>query len=490
MRSRGDDRRAGRPHRPPRASSTRRRSPRCWPRCPARARSAAACATRWRGAPVADVDVAAPLPPEDIAARLRAAGLKVFETGLAHGTVTAVLDHAPVEVTALRRDVLTDGRHAEVEWTTDWREDAARRDFTINAMSLAPDGALCDYFGGREDLAAGRVRFVGDPDDAAGRGLPARAALLPLPGALRRGASRMRRRWRRSARAVPGLARLSAERVWMELKRHAGGAGPGGGGGADGGDRGAGGGAAGGAASTSLALRCVCDAGAPRRPAAAPGRAAARGRGAAAAAARRTAAAVRRGARMLDRWRCTQRAAREPGRPGRRGPRSAAGAAAWLLAGGPQPEQTLLRRIADWSLRCGWSARSGARPAHWPALRARIARDAAARVFPLQGRDALDAAACAPGPAGRARCWRRCAPGGWRGGCTATRDECLAELARRIAAGPGAAPADDRGVPPAAAPGPAAGPHSGDEWGIRPRRLHRNETRTSTAPPDLASPLM
>ena len=166
----------------------------------------------------ADVDVAAPLPPEDIATRLRAAGLKVFETGLAHGTVTAVLDRTPVEVTALRRDVLTDGRHATVEWTTDWREDAARRDFTINAMSLAPDGALFDYFTGRDDLAAGRVRFVGDPDTRLaedylralrffrfqaryGVGEPDAAAVAAI------------------RRAVPGLARLSAERVWMELKR-------------------------------------------------------------------------------------------------------------------------------------------------------------------------------------------------------------------------------------------------------------------------------
>ena len=166
----------------------------------------------------ADVDVAAPLPPEEIAARLRAAGLKVFETGLAHGTVTAVLDHVPVEVTALRRDVLTDGRHALVAWTTDWAEDAARRDFTINAMSLAPDGALFDYFGGRADLAAGKVRFVGDPDTRLaedylralrffrfqaryGRGEPDAPALAAV------------------ARAVPGLARLSAERVWMEMKR-------------------------------------------------------------------------------------------------------------------------------------------------------------------------------------------------------------------------------------------------------------------------------
>ncbi|NBQ75250.1 MAG: CCA tRNA nucleotidyltransferase, partial [Acetobacteraceae bacterium] len=107
------------------------------------------------GLPVADVDVAAPFPPEEIMARLLAAGCKVFETGLAHGTVTAVWDHQPIEVTALRRDVLTDGRHAEVAWTTDWREDAARRDFTINAMSMGVDGVLHDYFGGRDDLARG-----------------------------------------------------------------------------------------------------------------------------------------------------------------------------------------------------------------------------------------------------------------------------------------------------------------------------------------------
>ncbi|CAH0285332.1 CCA tRNA nucleotidyltransferase [Roseomonas sp. CECT 9278] len=166
----------------------------------------------------ADVDIAAPLPPDDIAARLRAAGLKVFETGMSHGTVTAVLDRAPVEVTALRRDMLTDGRHAVVEWTTDWREDACRRDFTINAMSLAPDGALFDYFTGRADVAAGRVRFVGDPDTRLaedylralrffrfqaryGVGQPDAAAVAAI------------------RRAVPGLGRLSAERVWLELKR-------------------------------------------------------------------------------------------------------------------------------------------------------------------------------------------------------------------------------------------------------------------------------
>ncbi|TPG57240.1 CCA tRNA nucleotidyltransferase [Roseomonas nepalensis] len=168
--------------------------------------------------PVADVDVAAPFPPEEIAARLAAAGLRVHETGLAHGTVTAVLHGQPVEVTSLRRDVVTDGRHAVVEWTTDWREDAARRDFTINALSLSAGGDLWDYFGGREDLAAGRVRFVGDPATRLaedhlralryfrfqaryGRGEPDPAAIAAIRD------------------AVPSLARLSAERVWSELKR-------------------------------------------------------------------------------------------------------------------------------------------------------------------------------------------------------------------------------------------------------------------------------
>ncbi|MCA3364664.1 MAG: CCA tRNA nucleotidyltransferase [Roseomonas sp.] len=170
------------------------------------------------GLPVADVDVAAPFPPEQIMARLRDTGCKVFETGLAHGTVTAVWEHQPIEVTALRRDVLTDGRHAEVAWTTDWQEDAARRDFTINAMSLGANGVLHDYFGGREDLARGVVRFVGDPvtrlaEDYLrllrffrfharyGTGAPDAAAVQAIRA------------------AIPGLQRLSVERIWMEIKR-------------------------------------------------------------------------------------------------------------------------------------------------------------------------------------------------------------------------------------------------------------------------------
>jgi poly(A) polymerase len=111
-----------------------------------------------------DVDLATIHMPEDAAARIRAAGFKVVPTGIAHGTVTAVLPSGPVEVTTLRRDVETDGRHAVVAFTDDWQADAARRDFTINALSADPrDGSVFDYFGGEEDLAAGRVRFIGDP---------------------------------------------------------------------------------------------------------------------------------------------------------------------------------------------------------------------------------------------------------------------------------------------------------------------------------------
>ncbi len=116
------------------------------------------------GLPVKDVDIATVHRPEAVLARLGDAGIKVVPTGLAHGTVTAVLSGRPVEITTLRRDVATDGRRAEVAFSDDWQADAARRDFTINALYADPaDGTLHDYFGGRDDLAAGRVRFIGDP---------------------------------------------------------------------------------------------------------------------------------------------------------------------------------------------------------------------------------------------------------------------------------------------------------------------------------------
>ena len=114
--------------------------------------------------PVRDVDLATRLRPEDVMARLRKAGIKAVPTGLAHGTVTAVVEGQPVEVTTLRRDVETDGRRATIAYTDDWKEDAARRDFTINALSADPlTGEVYDYFGGEADLGEGCVRFIGQP---------------------------------------------------------------------------------------------------------------------------------------------------------------------------------------------------------------------------------------------------------------------------------------------------------------------------------------
>lgn len=117
--------------------------------------------------PCKDIDIATPDRPEEVMELLSAAGIKVVPTGLKHGTVTAVVGDGAdgglktFEVTTLRRDVATDGRHAEVAWTTDWVADAARRDFTINALSATPDGAVYDYFDGLAHLHHGRVVFVG-----------------------------------------------------------------------------------------------------------------------------------------------------------------------------------------------------------------------------------------------------------------------------------------------------------------------------------------
>lgn len=116
------------------------------------------------GVDVADIDLATALLPDEVTQRLSQAGIKVVPTGLAHGTVTAVIDHRPVEITTLRSDVSTDGRRATIAYTDDWSEDAARRDFTINALYAHPaTGEVYDYFGGLEDLEARHVRFIGDP---------------------------------------------------------------------------------------------------------------------------------------------------------------------------------------------------------------------------------------------------------------------------------------------------------------------------------------
>jgi poly(A) polymerase len=115
------------------------------------------------GRSIRDVDIATPLSPQRVTALLEKAGLKAVPTGIEHGTITAVADRTGIEVTTLRLDVETDGRRAKVAFTDDWQADAARRDLTINALSADAGGKVHDYFGGLEDLAAGRVRFVGDP---------------------------------------------------------------------------------------------------------------------------------------------------------------------------------------------------------------------------------------------------------------------------------------------------------------------------------------
>ena len=111
-----------------------------------------------------DIDIAVDKPPAEVIRALEAARIKNVPTGLKHGTVTAILDGRPFELTTLRRDIETDGRRATVAFTDDWLADAERRDFTFNAMYADADGTLYDPFDGRADLAAGRVRFIGDAD--------------------------------------------------------------------------------------------------------------------------------------------------------------------------------------------------------------------------------------------------------------------------------------------------------------------------------------
>ncbi len=165
-----------------------------------------------------EIDIGTPEVPDEVIARLQSAKLKVVPTGLSHGTVTAVVNGRPFEITSLRSDTATDGRHAVVEFTEDWHEDARRRDFTFNAMSMDVDGTVHDDHGGVADAKAGRVRFVGNASDRIqedylrvlrlfrfqalyGRA-PIDAETLAACGA-----------------NVGGLAQLSAERVQAELAK-------------------------------------------------------------------------------------------------------------------------------------------------------------------------------------------------------------------------------------------------------------------------------
>lgn len=169
------------------------------------------------GAPIDDVDIATVLTPEAVVRALKAAGLKSVPTGMEHGTVTAISERQPFEITTLRRDVSTDGRRATVAFTDDWAEDAARRDFRLNALYADSDGVILDPTGaGYDDALAGRIVFVGEPEQRIeedylrilrfyrffawyGRGAPDPAAVAAC------------------AALAEGVERLSAERVSKEL---------------------------------------------------------------------------------------------------------------------------------------------------------------------------------------------------------------------------------------------------------------------------------
>lgn len=170
------------------------------------------------GRPVSDIDIATDAVPEAVMRALEDADIKVVPTGLSHGTVTAVAGNHPFEITTLRRDEETDGRRAVVAFTDSWQEDAARRDFTINAMSLARDGRLYDPFGGEADLRQGHIRFVGEPEDRIKEDVLRILRFFRFHAHYGRGAFDPEAL--AACRALaPRLPRLSAERVWAELRK-------------------------------------------------------------------------------------------------------------------------------------------------------------------------------------------------------------------------------------------------------------------------------
>lgn len=171
------------------------------------------------GEPVADVDIATQLVPELVQKAMIAAKIAVHPTGIEHGTLTVVADHVPFEVTSLRQDIETDGRHATVAFTDDWALDAQRRDFRMNALYASPDGEVFDPTGGGlDDIANRRIVFVGDPETRIredylrilrffrfqawyGRTVPDEAGLAAC------------------AKLREGLADISVERVWAETHK-------------------------------------------------------------------------------------------------------------------------------------------------------------------------------------------------------------------------------------------------------------------------------
>ena len=113
---------------------------------------------------VDDIDLAVNLDPKDVCKALKENNIKFYESGIEHGTITAIIDNFKFEITSLRKDVETDGRHAKIEYSQNWKEDASRRDFTINSIYADEGGILFDPFDGKKDLENGTINFIGDAD--------------------------------------------------------------------------------------------------------------------------------------------------------------------------------------------------------------------------------------------------------------------------------------------------------------------------------------
>ena len=169
------------------------------------------------GLPVADVDIATDARPEDVVRLAEAAGLKAIPTGIAHGTVTVVSSGQPFEVTTLRIDVATDGRHAEVAFTSDWAADAARRDFTVNALYCDRDGRVFDPLGGLADLDPLRIRFIGNPAERIAEDYLRVLRFFRFTAMLSGNGDLDREGLAACVEAAPGLARISGERIRAEL---------------------------------------------------------------------------------------------------------------------------------------------------------------------------------------------------------------------------------------------------------------------------------
>src|SRR3954449_1056403 len=168
------------------------------------------------GIPIGDIDIATTAPPAEVIRRAKTAGIKSVPTGIEHGTVTLVADAQPFEVTTLREDTETFGRKAKVAFGRDWIADAERRDFAINGMSVDAAGVVHDHVGGLEDIAAKRVRFIGDPDRRIAEDYLRILRFFRIHAAF--GAGDLDRAgYLACVRARAGLAVLSAERVRMEI---------------------------------------------------------------------------------------------------------------------------------------------------------------------------------------------------------------------------------------------------------------------------------